>query len=275
MDPSTSILSTVPVPKPKEDREGMECPHCRAELTAKPHVFALGIDQDGTWQVSNTRCPVCDRLVVNLCTKEGCTYPAWPAASTRARLSEDVPPEYADDFHTAAQIIFFSEEASAALARRALHRFLAEKAHAGHGGLAEQIRQATLAQDLPGYLKQALGKLAVVAKLDPGSPKSQCPEAVSSAEPGEAEWLLDVLQSLYDLYFVEPARMQRKQDALEESIAPPQPAVPRAAPEGPGLAATDQAEPARTVPPAAEVGGQAATAETAAGSESTPPGPAT
>ncbi len=218
-----SMLSSVCLLALKEDRYSMDCPHCQAELTAKPHVFALGIDQDGTWQVSSSRCAVCDRLIVNLCTKEGCTYPAWPVSSARARLSDDVPAEYSDDYHTAAQIIFFSPEASAALSRRSLHRLLAAEVHAGHGGLADQIRQATLAPDLPAYLKLALRKLAAVARLEPDSAKSQRPEALATVEPGEAEWLLEVLQSLYDLYFVEPARMQRKQDALEENIALPAP----------------------------------------------------
>jgi hypothetical protein len=247
----------------------MECPHCRAELTAKPHVFALGIDQDGTWQVSNTRCQVCERLIVNLCTKEGCTYPAWPVASTRARLSEDVPPQYAADYHTAAQIIFFSEEASAALSRRSLHRFLAEMVHAGHGGLADQIRQATLAPDLPLYLKQALRKFTDLAELEPASAKSQHPEAISSVQPGEAEWLLDLLQSLFDLYFVEPARMQRKQDALEKSIAAPeQPALGETnASTGSPLAA--QAQNAETAVASAAVSQEAA-AETVAADESNP-----
>ncbi len=237
----------------------MDCPHCQAELTAKPHVFALGIDQDGTWQVSSTRCPVCDRLIVNLCTKEGCTYPAWPVSSARARLSDDVPEEYSDDYHTAAQIIYFSPEASAAISRRSLHRLLAAEVHAGHGGLAEQIRQATLAPDLPAYLKQALRKLTAVAKLEPDSAKSLHPEALSGVEPGEAEWLLEVLQSLYDLYFVEPARMQRRQDALEESIAPPTPPASMA-----------EAEPPVVSSAGPEIADPATASETGAGNESAP-----
>ncbi len=199
----------------------MECPHCGSEFEGKPHVFALGEDQDGSWQVSNARCPVCDRLIVGLCTKDGCTYPVRPAMFTRPRLSEDVPAEYADDYHTASQIISYSPEAAAAIGRRSLHRFLASVVHAGHGGLADQIRQAGLAPEVPGYLKQALRMLATVAKLETDSVKSVRPESITSVEPGEAEWLLDVLQALFDLYFVQSARMQRKQDAMEEKIAPP------------------------------------------------------
>lgn len=224
----------------------MECPHCRAELNTKTHVFALGEDPDGSWQVSNTRCPTCDRLVVSLCTKDGCTYPIRPLSSTRARLSDDVPAGYADDYHSASQIIFYSPEASAAISRRSLHRFLAAKVHAGHGGLADQIRQAGLAPDLPAYLKQALQMVATVAKLEPDSVKSLRPEALAPVEPGEADWLLDVLEPLFDLYFVQPARMQRKQDSMEEKTAPPAPPAPSS----------------ETVPAAPAAGDEAPTLET-------------
>jgi hypothetical protein len=54
--------------------------------------------------------------------------------------------------------------------------------------------------------------------LDDDSKKSFEPEALAPAEPGEAEWLLDVLQALFELYFVEPARMQRKLSSLEEQV---------------------------------------------------------
>jgi hypothetical protein len=201
----------------------MECPHCGSEFEGKSHVFALGEDPDGSWQVSNARCPVCDRIIVGLCTKDGCTYPVRPATSTRPRLSDDVPADYADDYHTASQIISFSPEASAAISRRSLHQFLASVVHAGHGGLADQIRQAGLAPEVPAYVKQALRMLATLAKLDADSVKSLRPESIAAVEPGEAQWLLDLLQSLFDLYFVQPARMQRKQDALEEELAPPAP----------------------------------------------------
>lgn len=199
----------------------MKCPHCHIEFSATPHTFALGEDQDGTWHIATVRCPACDRIIASLCEKEGATYPVWPQASLRPQLSAEVPPEYADEYHTACRVLPHSPEASAAISRRLLHRFLAAKTYAGHGGLADQIRQVVASPDLPPYLKQGLQVLARVAKLDPASPKSQHPEALTPAEPGEAEWLLDVLESLFEFYFVQPARMKQKQAALEEMLAPP------------------------------------------------------
>lgn len=199
----------------------MECPHCHSEFTETPHVFALGEDQDGTWQIWNARCGVCDRLIVNVCAKDGPSYPAWPQSSMRPRLSEDVPLDYADDYHAACQIYFYSPESTAALSRRLLQRLLAAKAGAGDGALVDQIRRAVLGPDMPAYLKQGLQMYSRLARLDSEENKSLRPEALAGVEPGEAEWLLDVLQSMFDLYFVQPARLQRKQQSIEEMIAPP------------------------------------------------------
>ncbi len=38
-------------------------------------------------------------------------------------------------------------------------------------------------------------------------------------ELDEAEWSLDVLESLFDFYFVQPARAKAKRDALNQNLA--------------------------------------------------------
>lgn len=212
----------------------MECPHCQVDVDLKLHTFALGEDKEGAWQVSSCRCPACDRLIVDIGTKEGRTYPVWPAMS-RPRLSDDVPADLAGDYHTAARILADSPEASAAISRRLLHRFLADYAGAGGGGLADQVRRAAAADDMPAYLREALQTLSRVADLASDGQKSLHPEALVTPQPGEPEWLLDVLQSLFELYFVQPARMRRKLDALEERIGPLD--APAAAAVRPGSAA--------------------------------------
>lgn len=37
-------------------------------------------------------------------------------------------------------------------------------------------------------------------------------------EPGEAEWNLDVLEALFDFYFVAPAKAQERRDALNRKL---------------------------------------------------------
>lgn len=247
----------------------MQCPHCLCEFDAKPHVFALGQDPDGTWQVSSIRCPTCDRLIVDFCTAEGQVYPGRPALFNRPRLSEDVPSDLAAEYHTAATVIPYSPEASAAISRRLLHAFLAEYVGAGEGTLAEQIATARTSCALPPYLRDSLDTLTRVARLDANEAKSTHPEALVPTEPGEPEWLLDVLDQFFDLYFVQPARMQRKRARLEERVGPLV-AIPEAEPQTlgePEAESGESAEPAEGEEPGAHEAADGAAADGAAAAE--------
>ena len=42
---------------------------------------------------------------------------------------------------------------------------------------------------------------------------------IVDVEPGEAEWNLDVLESMFDFYYVEPARIQSRKAALNAKLA--------------------------------------------------------
>ncbi len=202
----------------------MECAHCGSDFDATPHVFSLGIDQDGTWQISNTRCPTCDRLIVAVCSKEGKNYPAYPAGSVKAQLSDDVPADLASEYWAAGQVLPYSEEASAAISRRLLQRVLSSQAGAGYGGLAEQIRRAVASPAMPPYLKEALETLVKLARLEADEAKSYRCEALARVNEGEAEWLLDVLKPLFEFYYVQPALVRRMRYAIEERLSPAPPA---------------------------------------------------
>ena len=82
--------------------------------------------------------------------------------------------------------------------------------------MAQQIDQANRMAEIPQYVKQALRALAQVARLDEDQAKSARPEALAPVRRGEADWVLDVLEMLFDLYFVQPAAMERKRALLEE-----------------------------------------------------------
>ncbi|GEM_PF-1172063 len=198
----------------------MECPHCRAEIEEKPHVFALGIDPDGEWKVSSQRCHVCDRLIVRLVGEAG-TYPARPAGLIRAPLDAAVPPELAATYRTAGELLPYSEEASAALSRRLLHRVLAACGRAGYGGLSDQIQRAVASPALPDYLKDGLNGYVRLTGLESDHVRSYRPDALVPAVAGEADWLLDLLESLLDFYYVQPARLKRRLERLQ----PPSPAT--------------------------------------------------
>jgi hypothetical protein len=41
---------------------------------------------------------------------------------------------------------------------------------------------------------------------------------IVEVEPQEAEWLLSLLEQLFDFYFVQPARAQARRDALNAKL---------------------------------------------------------
>ena len=41
---------------------------------------------------------------------------------------------------------------------------------------------------------------------------------VIEVEPGEAEWLLETLEGFFDFYFVQPAKLEKKRDALNKKL---------------------------------------------------------
>jgi hypothetical protein len=49
--------------------------------------------------------------------------------------------------------------------------------------------------------------------------KSTNSPEIIDVEPGEAEWLLDVLVQLFDHYFVGPAEAKKKRDVLNAKLA--------------------------------------------------------
>ena len=48
--------------------------------------------------------------------------------------------------------------------------------------------------------------------------KSKSTGEVVDVEPHEAEWNLDVLESLFDFYFVQPAKAKARRDSLNEKL---------------------------------------------------------
>ncbi|MCX8033120.1 MAG: hypothetical protein N3B14_07025 [Thermoleophilia bacterium] len=196
----------------------MQCPHCQAEIDAKFHTFALGEDPDGAWQVATTRCPVCDRIIAQLVTDSGRTYPAWPPSSLRPTLSRDVPEPWRSDYHTACQVMCYSEEAAAALARRLLARLLQEQLRLEGRDLSELISKAAALVQMPSYLKEVLDLFAQATHLTADNPKATYPDRLVPVEPGEAQWTLDVVESFLEFEFISRARVERRASALREKL---------------------------------------------------------
>jgi hypothetical protein len=141
----------------------------------------------------------------------------WPFALPARPIAPEVPRHIASDYGEASAVLSTSEKASAALSRRCLQLLLREAGGTKSKDLADQIEEVL--PTLPGYLQKQLDAVRNIGNFAAHPQKSKITSEIIEVEPGEAEWNLDVLDLLFDFYFVQPRIAQEKRDALNKKLA--------------------------------------------------------
>lgn len=209
----------------------MKCPHCLIQFHDEVQRTELGEDSTSRWILHKRACPKCGKFILSL--KEhfdrynvgngnhyhrNREFYCYPRAVSRSPLSPDVPEQFAADYREACLTLADSPKASAALSRRCLQHILREVAKVKHGNLADEIQSVIDSRAVPTHLVDSLDAIRNIGNFAAHPIKSKSSGEVLDVEPGEAEWNLDVLESLFDFYFVQPAEIQRKRDALNAKL---------------------------------------------------------
>jgi hypothetical protein len=85
--------------------------------------------------------------------------------------------------------------------------------------LAGEIEQVLREGHLPSHLSEAIDAIRNIGNFAAHPIKSSNSGEVLPVEPGEAEWTLDVLDGLFDFYFVQPLVLEQKRAALNAKLA--------------------------------------------------------
>ena len=175
----------------------------------------LYVDSGQYAQVESVSCPECKGVFLTHAKVEYAVGPVtwvesdqfilWPRVSSRPPIPPDVPEQYASLAREAGLILADSPRASAALARRCLQQILRNEAKAPRGTLHSEIEWALSNADLPSRAKRSLHELREIGNMATHPNKSTATDDYLEVEPGEADWTLDVLDDLFDHYFVSPA----------------------------------------------------------------------
>ena len=201
----------------------MKCPHCLDSFFEKKTPIDFGSDEDGEWQFIYCKCPNCKRYIMQIqrvyrVTAGGTTsgmvetHVVWPKGIARVPLSGDVPKEFAGDYLEACQVLTDSPKASAALSRRCLQNLLRDKAKVKPSNLSDEIEEVM--ESLPAHLQEAIDAVRNIGNFAAHPMKSTNTGEIIEVEPGEAEWLLDTLEGLFDFYFVQPATLKKRERLL-------------------------------------------------------------
>ena len=216
----------------------MKCPHCQTSFHPQTKLREIGtvgkIDgEDCAWRVESDVCPTCEKPILTLSQmrKELVanigvpwvmtvvkTFMIFPKGTGRPPAPPEVQADIAADFNEACLVLADSPKASAALSRRCLEQLLHERNVSTKHNLSEAIDDA-LAKHLPSHIGENLDAVRNIGLFDAHPKKSSNSGEILDVEPGEAEWNLDVLESLFDYYYVQPAKSAKKREALDKKLA--------------------------------------------------------
>ena len=209
------------------------CPHCQVRIFVEPKHFLVGKDNQGSWGLEASCCPACGRffftLVSGTAHRDGHgvfhgispvlrSSLVHPKTHGRPPCPPQVPPELKEDYDEACLVLPDSPKASAALSRRCLQHLLHTAAGVQHGNLAAAIQQVLDGHDLPTHLAESVDAIRNIGNLGAHPERYEHTGEIVEVEPGEAEWTLEVLELLFDFYYVLPATTEERRAALNKKL---------------------------------------------------------
>jgi hypothetical protein len=212
----------------------MKCPHCLTAFHEKWNVSNIQADVDGGWLLSHSTCPECKRLIIRVLNGPAVTRAiggeflsidyvkktlmVHPRGIARSPCPKEVPDQISEDYREASLVLADSPKASAALSRRCLQHLLREAAKVKHGDLYSEIQQVLDSGKLPSQIAEGLDAVRAIGNFAAHPIKSQHTGEVMPVELGEAEWNLDMLEALFDFYYVQPHLLAAKKAALNSKM---------------------------------------------------------
>lgn len=217
----------------RSENRSMTCPHCLRAIHVQVDEIMLGQDSESGWSLDRATCPACGRFIFVLQRGTAATSGTtgslivlnptptlvYPRSSLRPPCPAQVTASVAEDYREACLVLADSPKASAALSRRCLQNLLRGKAGVVPGDLAKEIQQVLDSGGLPSHLGEAIDAVRQIGNFAAHPLKSKSTGEILPVEPGEAVWNLDVLEGLFDFYYVQPDILVKKRAALDAKLA--------------------------------------------------------
>lgn len=206
----------------------MKCPHCLLAYFTNAARTSIDRDVDGLWNLLHEVCPSCGKIIIALEKFVG-TYGVagktteeivYPRSTGRAPCPPEVDDKaLSEDYEEACAVLPDSPKASAALSRRCLQHML--QAHAGAKGsnLYQEIEWVIKHSDVPDYLKEELHVVREYGNFAAHPSRDIKTGEIVSVEDGEAEGLLDVIEGLFEHFFVAKKKAEERKAKLEAKKA--------------------------------------------------------
>ncbi len=210
----------------------MICPHCNTGVKFQfQRTFLKAFTNDEAWAADADRCPQCGKVVIFLlCGLPGFangapsvltgivrSTRAWPEGEATF-CPPEVPKELNRDFTEACNVLSINAQASAALSRRCLQHVLVTYGGATGRDLEKQIESFIATKNPPSYIADQLHAVRQIGNFAAHPQKDTVTGEILPVEPGEAEWNIEVLESMFDFQFVKPAQQAKRIKEFNEKL---------------------------------------------------------
>lgn len=209
----------------------MKCPHCDVafhedEETWEGQLVTTEKKGGGLWACGMITCPECVGVILYLGTQMSYVesfqdwYMIYPS-SPSPKVSGDVPEPFRVDYIEAHLVLPISAKASAALSRRILQSVLKNQGYE-QGNLYAQIKGALAEKHpdkvLPSGLRDLIEAVRRFGNFSAHPITDVTGLQLIDVEPREAEWCLEIIDALFDHYYVRPAMNTKRLSDLDQKL---------------------------------------------------------
>ncbi|MPS71704.1 MAG: DUF4145 domain-containing protein [Chryseobacterium sp.] len=128
--------------------------------------------------------------------------------------SNDIPQKYLEDYEEAVKVLSASPKASAALTRRLLQNILREEFNIKEKSLVKEIEHFINRTDIPSYIADAVDAVRQIGNIAAHPSKDLNTGEIVPVEKNEAEWLIEVIEQLFDFVFIQPKKLEKRKQEL-------------------------------------------------------------
>lgn len=202
----------------------MKCPKCGVAYARRNQDYRLVWNGGATeWICRTDRCPECQTLIVELAHENDMQWRmVQPQGTTRGPIAVQVPISISSDYIEACNVLPISPKASAALARRCLQNILNSHGYAGRD-LAKQIDlvlgETDASKALGSALRDTIDAIRNFGNFSAHPIDNQTTLQIIDVEPEEAEWCLQILEEMFDHFYVRPAEVAARKAALNAKLS--------------------------------------------------------
>jgi len=180
------------------------------------------------WNYRTALCPNCNKptIEIGLLNGDNSLFGQWravqPIGANRGPVPAEVPPAIASDYVEACNVLPISPKASAALSRRCLQNMLRAHGYKDRD-LAKEIdlilNEADPRKGLPTRIHETLDAIRNFGNFSAHPIDDKTSLQVIDVDPEEAEWCLEILEELFQHFYVGPAVAQARKAALNAKLA--------------------------------------------------------